>query len=303
MLSKLARAFVPLTTLAAVLVLSAMLMPKRASGSERRPVAAAAAPDQITFGHDVVIAQPVNGDVQVYGGAATVRDVIHGDLIVFGKGVAFQDRGRVTGNVIFAGGRVDGAEGRVGGHVYSPTTFEGATAAITRSAVIVSLLLVWLIAAVIITLASPREIRLSSIEIRSSPLHCFTLGLVALTSFVITTIVFSYLIPYLIGIPLLVALGVFAILTKIYGTVAVFHAVGTLVAGSRTRDQLARRRWLRGDLAMVVVGVLILGAIRMIPIVGTVVWGCASIFGIGVALATKFGRREPWFLTWRPEVA
>jgi hypothetical protein len=205
--------------------------------------------------------------------------------------------------VIFAGGRVDGAEGRVGGHVYSPTTFEGATAAITRSAVIVSLLLVWLIAAVIITLASPREIRLSSIEIRSSPLHCFTLGLVALTSFVITTIVFSYLIPYLIGIPLLVALGVFAILTKIYGTVAVFHAVGTLVAGSRTRDQLARRRWLRGDLAMVVVGVLILGAIRMIPIVGTVVWGCASIFGIGVALATKFGRREPWFLTWRPEVA
>jgi hypothetical protein len=72
MLSKLARAFVPLTTLAAVLVLSAMLMPKRASGSERRPVAAAAAPDQITFGHDVVIAQPVNGDVQVYGGAGRV---------------------------------------------------------------------------------------------------------------------------------------------------------------------------------------------------------------------------------------
>lgn len=293
----------PLTTLVAILVLSAVLLPKRAIGSERHPVATAAAPDQITFGHDVVIAQPVNGDVQVYGGAAMVRDVIHGDLIVFGKGVSFADRGRVTGNVIFAGGRVDGADGRVGGHVYSPTTFEGATAAITRSAVIVSLLLVWLIAAVVITLASPREIRLSSIEIRSSPLHCFTLGLVALTSFVITTIVFSYLIPYLIGIPLLVALGVFAILTKIYGTVAVFHAVGMLVAGSRTRDQLARRRWLRGDLAMVVVGVLILGAIRMIPIVGTIVWGCASIFGIGVALATKFGRREPWFLTWRPETA
>ena len=303
MLTKLARAFVPLTTLAAILVLSVVLMPKRAIGSERRPVAAPAESDQITFGHDVDIALPVNGDVQVYGGAATVRDVIHGDLIVFGKGVAFHDRGRVTGNVIFAGGRVDGAEGRVGGHVYSPTTFEGATAAITRSAVIVSLLFVWLIAAVIIVLASPREIRLSSIEIRSSPLHCFTLGLVALTSFVLTAIVFSYLIPYLIGIPLLVALGVFAILTKIYGTVAVFHAIGTLAAGSRTRDQLARRRWLRGDLAMVVVGVLILGAIRMIPIVGTIVWGCVSVFGVGVALATKFGRREPWFLTWRPETA
>ena len=29
----------------------------------------------------------------------------------------------------------------------------------------------------------------------------------------------------------------------------------------------------------------------------------ASIFGIGVALATKFGRREPWFLAWRPAEA
>ena len=25
-----------------------------------------------------------------------------------------------------------------------------------------------------------------------------------------------------------------------------------------------------------------------------------AIFGVGVALATKFGRREPWFLAWRP---
>ncbi len=110
---------------------------------------------------------------------------------------------------------------------------------------------------------------------------------------------FSYLVPYLLGIPLLAALAVFAILTKIYGMVAVFHAVGTLVAGSRNRQQLASRKWLRGDVAMVVVGVLILGIIRLIPVVGTLAWSAASIFGIGVALATKFGRREPWFLAWR----
>jgi hypothetical protein len=51
---------------------------------------------------------------------------------------------------------------------------------------------------------------------------------------------------------------------------------------------------------MVVVGLLVLGAIRMLPVVGPLVWGCASVFGVGVALATKFGRREPWFLVWRP---
>ena len=111
---------------------------------------------------------------------------------------------------------------------------------------------------------------------------------------------FSYLVPYLIGVPLLAALAVFAILTKVYGMIAVFHAVGTLVAGARTRDQLASRKWFRGDLAMVLTDVLILGAIRLIPVIGPVTWSLTSFFGIGVALATRFGRREPAFLVWRP---
>jgi hypothetical protein len=183
--------------------------------------------------------------------------------------------------------------------VRGPLTFEGATAMMQKTAVIATLLAVWMFAAVALTLLSGREIRYSSVEMRASALHCFALGLVAVTSFVLTAIVFSYLIPYHVGVPLLFALGVFAILTKIYGTIAVFHAIGTLVAGSRTREQLAGRKWLRGDLAMVVIGVVILGAIRLIPIVGPIIWALASVFGIGTALATKFGRREPWFLAYR----
>jgi len=180
-----------------------------------------------------------------------------------------------------------------------PSTFSEAASMMTRTAVSVSLLFVWIIAAVVVTLMSGREVRYSSIELRSSPLHCFALGLVAVTSFVLTAILFSYLIPYLVGIPLLVALAVFAVLTKVYGTIAVFHAIGTIVAAARSRDLMLRRRWLRGDLAMVVIGILLLGAIRLIPIAGPIVWGIASVFGVGTALATKFGRREPWFLVWR----
>lgn len=255
---------------------------------------------EYVFGRDAVIDHPVHGDVSVYGGSATISDVVDGDLLVFGDTLTFTGNGRIAGDLIFSGKRLQNADGRVGGRLYSPGTVEGAAAMITHTAVVASLLFVWLIIALIVTLMSGREIRMSSVEIRTSPLHCFALGLVAVTSLVLTAIVFSYLVPYLIGIPLLAALGVFAILTKIYGTIAVFHAVGTLVAGSRTREQLTGRRWLRGDLAMVVIGVAILGVLRLIPVVGTVVWACGSVFGIGVALATKFGRREPWFLAWRP---
>jgi len=291
------RVLVLLTALAATLVTALLAAPAGA------PHRASGQGQMVVFGRDAVIDRPVHGDVQVYRGSATVRDVVDGDLLVFGDSIAFEGNGRVRGNVIFAGGGVRNGDGRIGGSLYTPATLEGAMAMITRTAVIAALLVVWMIAAIVVTLMSGREIRFSSAEIRTSPLHCFALGLVAVTSFVLTAIVCSYLVPFLIGIPLLFALAVFAVLTKIYGTIAAFHAVGTLVAGSRNREQLAQRRWFRGDLAMVVVGVLILGAIRLIPVVGTLVWSGASVFGIGVALATKFGRREPWFLTWTPAEA
>jgi len=182
-------------------------------------------------------------------------------------------------------------------------TIEGAATTLSKSAVIASLLLVWFVVAIVLTLLAGREIRYSSVEVRASALHCFTLGLVAFTSFVITAIVFSYLVPFLIGVPLLAFLAVFAIVTKVYGMIAVFHAAGSLIARPRTREQLASRRWFRGDLAMVVIGLVVLGAIRLIPVVGTIVWSCASVVGIGSALATKFGRREPAFLAWRPAEA
>ena len=292
------RAVIPAMAIAAMLGIMLVVLPAGAIGSDRA-LTSKLSNDRYAFGHNLVITSPVAGSVQAYGGSVEVRDVIDGDLLVFGGNATFSGKGRVNGNVIYGGGQITGGEGRIEGRAYPLASVEGAAASMTRTAVILSLLFVWLIAAVIVTLVSGREIRYSSIEMRASSLHCFVLGLVAFTSFVLTAIMFSYLVPYLIGIPLLAALAVFAILTKIYGMVAVFHTIGTLVAGSRTREQLASRKWLRGDTAMVLIGVLILGAIRLIPVVGTIVWSAASVFGIGVALATKFGRREPWFLAWR----
>ena len=192
------------------------------------------------------------------------------------------------------------ALGQIGQAAFAVPNVADATAMMQRTAVVLSLLAIWMLLAICITLLNGREIRLSSLEIRNSPTHYFALGLMAVTSFVLTAIVFTYLIPYLIGVPLLFALATFALVTKIYGTIAVFHAVGSFLTVPRTRDAMAGRRWLRGDLAMVIVGGLILGALRLIPLVGPVVWACASVFGVGVALGTRFGRREPWFLAWRP---
>jgi len=284
----------PLMAVAALLALFWAILPTGATGAERR-----LARDTYSFNGDMVIRDRVLGSVQVFGGNVTVANVIEGDLFVVGGTVNFIEAGRVEGDLVYGAAKVSNARDRIRGGIYSLLSLEGAAASITKSAVVASLLLAWLVVAVVVTLMSGREIRLSSAEVRTSALHCFVVGLVALTSFVLTAIAFSYLVPYMIGIPLLAALGVFGILTKAYGLIAMFHAIGTLVAGSRSRDQLASRKWLRGDLAMVMIGFLILGAIRFIPVIGTIVWGLASVFGVGVALATKFGRRDPWFLQFR----
>lgn len=286
------RLVVPLTALAALIALFAVVSPTGASGQSRGG-------DVQYVNQEAYLNEPVLGSVQVYGGTLIVREAIAGDLLALGATVRFEHNGRVKGTLVYANTKLSGAEGRVGGRIYPLASLQGAANAVTKNAIIASLLLVWLIVAVVVTLISGREIRHSSQELRVSALHCFVLGLVALTSFVLTAIAFSYLVPYVVGIPLLAALGVFGILTKVYGMITIFHAIGTLVAGSKTRDQLGRRKWLRGDLAMVVIGVLLLGALRLIPVVGTILWSLASIFGFGVALATKFGRREPWFLEFR----
>src|SRR6202171_6870282 len=94
---------------------------------------------EYVFGRNAVIDHPVHGDVQVYAGSATIRDVIDGDLLVFGDNVTFEGNGRVRGDVIFSGKNLKNADGRIGGRIYSPGTVEGAAAMISHPAVVVSL--------------------------------------------------------------------------------------------------------------------------------------------------------------------
>jgi hypothetical protein len=287
------RLLLPLIAVVALVALVCAVMPTGASAERRL------AGDTYIWDENRTLSEPVNGNLQVYGSNIVVANVISGDLFVVAGTVSFTAAGRVNGDLIYTGSKVSNAQDRVGGGIHPLLSVEGAVASITKSAVVASLLLAWLVVAVVVTLMSGREVRASSVEVRSSALHCFVVGLVAVTSFVLTAIAFSYLIPYMVGIPLLAALAVFVLLSKVYGMIVMFHAVGTLVAGARSRQQLSSRRWLRGDLAMVVIGLLILGAIRFVPGIGTIVWGLTSVFGVGVALATRFGRRDPWFLEFR----
>ena len=269
--------------------------------------------DHTMLGGNVHIAGTMRGDLQMFGGTLRIDGLVDGNVFTFGTKIEIGPAGRVTGDLDAIGGGIDGLRPEaVGGELMVRTRDHsaqaiadagllgplagGRTPSLFSMALQLSLLIMWLVGAILLTIASGREIRATSIEIRKSPGHTFLLGLVAFTSFVLTALVFSYLIPFLVGIPLLLALGAFGIFVKIFGMVAVFHAIGAIVAAPRTREQLQKRRFLRGDLALAIAGLLILGLIRLVPVVGVILWMIASVFGIGAALGTKFGRRDPWFL-------
>lgn len=262
------------------------------------------------FDEKVVIDGQLNGDVQLVGGSLAVNGLLTGDVVTLGTDISFGPHGRVDGDLVVIGGSLVGAtEQNVSGDIVVKASESHAGTDVTlRSlgrlsslsiALQLSLLLIWLAVTVVTALVAGKQIRASSLELRASPLHTFALGLVAFTSLILTLVVFALLIPYFVGVPLIIVLGALAITAKIYGMVTVFHAVGSWLFAPRTRQDLGRRNWLRGDLALAIAGLLVLGAIRLVPVVGTFAWMMASLFGVGSALATKFGRREPWFLTVR----
>jgi hypothetical protein len=300
-----ARFLVALTAVIALAVIALIVAPARAVGQMTR-AARGATDDVVGVSRSVTIDRATAGNVVVLNGSATIEQPVDGDVVVFGGDVVIRNRGHVNGDVVCLGGTVTSTAEQIRGHLFvrsaESALVTGAPSgvlAMLMMALKLTLLLLWLVVTVLVSLAAGREVRQTSIEIRSSPLHTFAVGLVGYTSFILTAVLFSMLIQFLVGVPLLIALTVFAIFAKVFGTIAVFHAVGTLVAGAKTREQLETRRFLRGDLAMTVIGLLLLGALRMIPIIGTILWGVASLFGVGAALVTAFGRREPWFLADR----
>lgn len=302
------RLVISLVLLASALLLLPALFANEGSGA--KPVES---PAIVSMGKPLHVTEPVDGSVQSFGGPVEIDAVVRGDVLSIGGDVKVGAAGRVEGDIVVLGGKVTReSQDAVTGKIVQPLWIGHALERIPNgsdflesvdrrfSLLIVglkmSVLLVWLGIAVVLALAGGREVRSSSLELRANPFHTLTVGLVGFTSLVLTAIVFGYLIPYLVGLPLLIALGLFAVVAKVYGMISVFHAVGWLLFAPKTREAIDRRKHLKGDLAMMVLGLLVLGVVRMIPVVGGIVWMTASIMGLGSALATKFGRREPWFL-------
>lgn len=301
-------------TLAALAVFAAS--PAFASEQETAPAlhleAGSVARQQIVaVGRDVTVEGSALAGVTALDGDARIVGEVAGDVVVIGGDVELAPSGVVRGDVYVVGGELHAGTGArlEGRSVAYPsvsrawmTLLEGPSLGLSAVspqvlAAKLALAAVWLALTLLLFAVGGRGVARTSEEVRLEPWACFVAGLVTVLAATVSALVLSALLPPLVAVPLLALVVLAATLAKLWGMVAVFHALGQTVAALRTTGARGRR-W--NPLHAAVAGLVLLAAIKLVPYLGLWTWTAGSLVGIGAALRTKFGRSEAWFADTLP---
>ncbi len=256
----------------------------------------------VAVGRDVTVEGEALAGVTALDGDARIAGRVAGDVTVLGGDAVLEATAVVEGDLFVLGGELRAAAGaRIEGRsVAYPTIsrawltlLEGPSLGLGAGSPLVlaaklALAAAWLALTLLLFATGGRAVAATSEEIGAEPLACFWAGMVAVLAVVVTSIFLSALLPAIVSVPLLALAAFAALIAKLWGMVAVFHALG-----SRLTARLARRRRLA--LHAAVAGLLVLAAAKLVPYLGIWVWTATTLVGVGAALRTKFGRREPWF--------
>ncbi|MCY3929183.1 MAG: polymer-forming cytoskeletal protein [Acidobacteria bacterium] len=256
----------------------------------------------IAVGRDLELRGEARSDAVVLSGDARVDGVVSGDVIVLDGDVHLGSPARVGGDVFVLGGEVNAesgaaVEGRTVAWPRAPSSLlilaEGPLMGRSPLSPAVAmlnlaLLLAWLLVSVVLVWGFDSSLLGTAQSVLERPFRNFFVGLVAVLAVGLTFGLVTAVAPAMIGVPLLVVCAVAAMVCKLWGTVAVFMAVGTRL--------LPKRGGTAGRaMAAVLVGLLALGLVKMVPWVGGWAWTIVTCIGVGAALDSKLGRRDPWF--------
>jgi hypothetical protein len=256
----------------------------------------------VGVGRDVIVEGGALADVAALDGSVEVSGYVTGDIVVLRGDVRLAPTARVGGDVFVVGGTIRAARGaRIGGRMVSYpnasnawlTLLEGPTLGLGFASRLVlgaklALVAAWAALLLLFFAASGRQVLETAAGVQREPFRSFFVGLTGVVTLVLTGLFFSAFARGVIGVPLLVLVVLAAMVLKLWGMVAVFYALGDWIS-----RHILRRRFR--PLNAATIGLLVLGAIKFLPWFGVLAWTTATLIGIGAALSTKFGRREPWF--------
>jgi hypothetical protein len=255
----------------------------------------------VALGRDLEIRGEAQDTVAAVNGSVRVSGTVTGDVIVLGGSAYLGEKARVRGDVFVLGGRIETSPGtEIGGRSVSYPTLgaawlillEGPSLGLASTSRVVigakmALLAAWLGWSILLFAVGGRELLNTSDALSHEPFRCFVTGFSGVLALFLTALLMSSLAAVVIGVPLLFLVIGIAMALKLWGLVALFHAAGSAMTRLLSGPRL-------NSLNHAVLGLLALGAVKLVPYVGTWVWTAASLMGVGATLLTKFGRQEPW---------
>jgi hypothetical protein len=288
---------------AAFLLIAAAPAPSSSDPALRLEAGSVARRQLVAVGRDLVVAGKALADVAALQGSVEVSGSVAGDVVVLSGDARLAPTARIGGDVFVVGGTLHAAPGaRIEGRGVSyPTAssawltlLEGPSLGLPAHSPLVlgaklALLAGWAALLMLLFATAGRQLLGTAASVRREPFRGFFVGLTGVVALLLTALFFSAFAGAVLALPLLVLVVLLALLLKLWGMVAVFCALG---------DWTARRLFRRPrprPINAATLGLLLLGALKFVPLVGVWAWTAASLIGVGATLATKFGRYEPWF--------
>lgn len=266
------------------------------AASSMSAAAAATASGQTTFARDIEIRRPVAGRVVAVLSDVRIAAPVEGDVVVWGGSVTFEPSGFVGGNLSVFGGGVTAPAGRpfpVRGMVSTPGTLlrlyldethrppwqEGSHVLLSRGLRLIGLS-VWLAVslALLFFFASPFARAAASAE--SEWPRTLLAGALGVLTLLLASVSALALLPPPLSVPIVILFGAVAIAAKVFGMGALF-----LLLGQKLLQSVAPGK----RPAALAAGLAALGAISLLPFVGSIVWSAASIAAVGITLLSRFG--------------
>lgn len=236
---------------------------------------------------DLTIAEPIAGDAVVFGGDLTLRQGarVDGDAVAVGGSVFVEPGAVVEGHVVTVFGQVNADSGsEIRGRTLSlasvATLSRNASAPRSNLRVDTGLRLLasggWLLVTTGLAFLFPVRMRWGAWTLPALGFRVPALGLlVALT--LVTLLVAVLGLGAAMGTPLGAALMVTFFAAKCAGLTVVGCVVGNVVL----------RRWLHHPLPIsleVFVGVLVLLALRFVPVAGETLWTAIALLSLGASV-------------------
>lgn len=305
----------PLLLAATLLLASPMARSEDISASEIRvPAGTTRSGDLVALGRRIFLEGELDGSlVLVGGGDAIVSGRIGGSLVLLGANATIRRTARIDGDVLSLGGSLtfeenpsavssdassSGRHPQVGGRVRTVSALEAAVATELQTSPAASLaqwpfllsfrlalLFLWLVVTFGLLFGAPRALGAAAGGVPGRSAFLGVLGATAVLTAAFAGALALSLFPSWLALAaggaLLALLGV----AKICGLSAVFLALGR-----RLNAKAPRGGALFGDPAAAALGLLVLGAASLVPLAGPLVWGAASLVGIGVSFAAAASR-------------